>query len=150
MVSAGAQVTMRMWGSCRSSNRMSARRHAGYTLLEMVAVIALIALATALVAPPGMRMVRTWQDASEVSDVIEQIERLPGAVRASGNTLILTGEVLNASLELPDGWALILDTPLTVQANGACSNAKARLQTVHQEIELQILAPFCRVQRVVP
>jgi len=125
-------------------------RHAGYTLLEMVVVIALIALATALVAPPGMRMVRSWQEATEVSDVIEQIERLPSAVRASGNTLTLTDEALNAPLELPDDWALIFDTPLTIHANGACSNAQGRLQTVHQEIELQILAPFCRVQRVEP
>jgi len=129
---------------------MEMRAHSGYTLLEMVVVIALIALATALVAPPGMRMVRSWQEATEVSDVIEQIERLPSAVRASGNTLTLVDEAPNVPLELPEGWALIFDTPLTVHANGACANAQARLQTVHQEIELQIMAPFCRVQRVEP
>jgi len=140
-----------MWGSCRSNSRMNTRaRHAGYTLLEMVVVIALIALATALVAPPGVRMVRSWQEATEVSDVIEQIERLPGVVRASGNPLTLTGEAANAPLELPEQWVLILDTPLTVHANGACSNAQGRLQTVHQEIELQIQAPFCRVERMEP
>jgi len=126
------------------------RVHAGYTLLEMVVVIALIALATALVAPPGMRMIRSWQDATEVSEVIEQIERLPGAVRAVGNPLTLTGEAANAPLELPEGWVLILDTPLTVHANGACSNAQARLQTVHQEIQLRIAVPFCRVERMEP
>jgi len=140
-----------MWGSCRSNSRMNARaRDAGYTLLEMVVVIALIALATALVAPPGVRMIRSWQEASEVSEVIEQIERLPSMVRASGNPLTLTGEAAHAPLELPAEWLLILDTPLTVHANGACSNAQGRLQTVHQEIELSILAPFCRVQRVQP
>jgi len=141
---------MRMWGSCRSSSRMSMRAHAGYTLLEMVVVIALIALATALVAPPGMRMIRSWQEASEVADVIEQIERLPSAVRAGGNPLTLIDEAANAPLELPEAWVLILDTPLSVHANGACSNAQGRLQTVHQEIQLQILAPFCRVERVQP
>jgi len=129
---------------------MDMRSHAGYTLLEMVVVIALIALATALVAPPGMRMVRSWQEATEISEVIEQIERLPGTVRASGNPLILGNEAVSTPLELPDEWALILETPLTVQANGACSNAQGRLQTLYQEIELQILAPFCRVQRIEP
>jgi len=129
---------------------MDMRAHAGYTLLEMVVVIALIALATALVAPPGMRMIRSWQEATEVADVIEQIERLPGAVRAGGNPLVLMDEADHAPLELPDEWGLLFDTPLTVHANGACSSAQARLQTVHQDIELQILAPFCRVQRVEP
>jgi len=129
---------------------MGARDHAGYTLLEMVVVIALIALATALVAPPGVRMIRAWQDATDISDVIEQIERLPSAVRARGNPLVLTDDAAAAGLELPEAWTLSLDPPLTVHANGACSNAQGHLQTVHQDIPLQILAPFCRVQRMLP
>jgi len=141
---------MRMWGSCRSSKHVKVRGQGGYTLLEMVVVIALIALATALVAPPGMRMIRSWQEASEVADVIEQIERLPSAVRASGNPLLLADAASNVPLELPEEWKLVFDMPLQVHSNGACSNAQGRLVSVHQEIELQILAPFCRVRRVEP
>ena len=56
---------------------------AGYTLLEMVVVMAVLAMATALAAPPSYRMMRSWQEATRVDDVIQQLERLPGAVRAS-------------------------------------------------------------------
>jgi len=95
-------------------------------------------------------MIRAWQEATEVSDVIEQLERLPTSVRASGNPLNLADKVGNLPFALPEGWALVLDTPLQVQANGACSNARGRVLTRHQEIEVQILAPFCHVLRVEP
>ena len=121
---------------------------AGYTLLEMVVVMAVLAMATALAAPPSYRMMRSWQEATRVDDVIQQLERLPGAVRASGNPLE-TGEDGSVPLiELPPNWTLRTDTPLQVQANGACSDAEATLTTEYQTLAVRIQAPFCRVQRV--
>ena len=38
----------------------------GYTLLEMVVVIALLALATAMVAPASFRMIQSWRNADDV------------------------------------------------------------------------------------
>lgn len=120
----------------------------GYTLLELVVVMAILAMTTALVAPPSYRMVRSWQEATQVQDVIEQLGRLPGTVRASGNPLDTDEEGSKIPVDLPPDWALQMDTPLRVQANGACSDAQGTLITAQQTIGLRIFAPFCRVQRI--
>jgi len=119
----------------------------GYTLLEMLVVLAIVALATALAAPSGYRMIRVWQEAAQVDEVIDQLQRLPGVVRASGNVLVWNGDADTAPLELPEGWVLTLNPALQVLANGMCAQAQGQLHTARQVIELAIEAPFCRVRR---
>lgn len=130
------------------------RPAAGYTLLEMVVVMTILAIATAVAAPPSYRMISAWREASEVDDAIQQIERLPSLVRASGNPLVLGSDDreqgASAPLQLPPEWVLDMQSPLRVQANGACSGARAVLTTTHQAIPLEISAPFCGVKRLEP
>ena len=122
----------------------------GYTLLELVVVMSILAMATALAAPPSYRMIRTWQEATQVQDVIEQIEHLPSTVRDSGKPLDTDTEGSKLPVDLPEDWTLHMQTPLRVLANGACSDAQATLVTAQQSIELRIQAPFCGVQRIEP
>ncbi len=126
------------------------RAQAGYTLLEMIVVMAILAMATAVAAPPSYRMVRSWQEATQIDDVLQQLERLPSRVRATGSSLNVEGKEAIPLVTLPDGWALRAKTPLQVQANGACADGEATLVTAHQTIDLRIHAPFCRIQRPGP
>lgn len=123
---------------------------AGYTLLEMIVVMAILAVSTAIAAPPSYRMARAWQEATQVDDVLQQIEHLPSQVRTTGTPLNVQGEDEIPSITLPPGWTLRLETPLQVQVNGACSDSEATLVTTHQAIGLRIQAPFCRIQRLTP
>ena len=125
-------------------------RPQGYTLLEMVVVMAIIAIATAIAAPPSYRMIRSWQEATQVEDVMQQLERLPSAVLASGNPLLAAADNGVELIELPQDWVLHMRTPLRVQANGACSDASGVLTTPYQTLEFQVQAPFCRIQRIEP
>ena len=123
---------------------------AGYTLLELVVVMGILAMATALVAPPSYRMIRSWQEATQVDDVLQQLSRLPTQVRATGNPLYADASTPITVLTLPEGWQVHLLSPLRVQANGMCSDAEGELHTQQQVIAFQIAMPFCRVQRVTP
>ncbi|MEO9078077.1 MAG: prepilin-type N-terminal cleavage/methylation domain-containing protein [Rhodanobacter sp.] len=121
---------------------------AGYTLLEMVVVLSILAMATAIAAPMGSRMIATWRNATQVQDVIGQIEYLPSTVRSSGNPLLAgPDDSSHLPIKLPDGWTLQLHEPLKILVNGDCSSATATLTTTTQQIDLQVEAPFCHVKR---
>ena len=124
------------------------RRPPGYTLLELVVVMAILAMATAIAAPTGYRMIRSWQEATQVEDVLQQLERLPGTVRASGRPLEGEPTAGIPAVVLPEGWSLRMAIPLRVLANGACSDARGTLSTQQQSVDFRILAPFCRVERL--
>lgn len=138
-------------------------RVGGFTLLEMVVVLALMGLATAMVAPGAYRMVASWREASDVDVVMKSLASLPLAARDAGRELRLLptqdGAVRIFSpgtetedaqrsdvdlIEMPEGWTLVFDTPLVVRANGACSSSSGTLVTLRQRLPFVMEAPFCR------
>ena len=138
-------------------------RTGGYTLLEMVVVVAVLALATAMVAPAGSRMVTSWREAGDVDQVLQAMAALPVQARREGRTLAFPSADAQAAgtdaepgepalrplpLPLPDGWSLQFQTPLSVQPNGVCSDASGVLHTARQSLPFRIEAPFCRVHRL--
>lgn len=127
-----------------------AARSAGYTLLEMVVVISLIALATALVGPASFRMIQTWRDASDVERVIAELAAVSVRARNEGREWQLLPddpETVSRAVELPEGWTLQMNSPLLVRANGACNGATAVLATGRQTIPLRVEPPYCRTRR---
>src|SRR5690606_28831350 len=123
-------------------------RAGGYTLLELVVVVAVLAMATALVAPSGYRMIGTWREASQVDAALQSVASLPMLARREGHRLELGGEdaardvplivggrndntrmreeaekasaTAIALLALPEGWEVEFEPALVVQPNGAC------------------------------
>lgn len=125
-------------------------RRRGYTLLELVVVIAILAMATAMVAPAGYRMVETWRDAEEIKLALRSLARLPSVVRNSGRPATFRKgpyDGATGSLRVPEGWKLSFLSELIVRANGACTGASATLDTGHQVIAVQIDPPFCRTRQ---
>ena len=120
----------------------------GYTLLELVVVMAILAMATALAAPAGYRMIRSWQEATDVDDVLLQMERLPLAVRASGSPLSTKADGGIPQIHLPAGWSLRMAEPFRILSNGYCSDARGVLMTASQSIDFRIRSPFCKVERL--
>jgi len=131
------------------------RACSGYTLLEMVVVLAILALATSMVAPATFRMIQSWREATGVRQVRQALAALPWTVQKQGQELRLPppgeqdpGAPADASLpgvDLPEGWSIELKSPLIVRANGACNDADMVLTTRRQKIALKVLAPFCQV-----
>lgn len=123
---------------------------AGFTLLEMIVVLALLALATALVAPAGFRTIETWRRATDVDAALGSLSALGAQAQHQGRARVLDrGVVAGDALDgLPEGWTIHLDAPLQVQANGACNATRGTLRAsggYSQAFEVQ--APFCRARR---
>ena len=58
-------------------------RQRGFTLLEMIVVLAILGLATALVAPSAIRGIDSWRRQSELDSLLDQIRALPGILKVN-------------------------------------------------------------------
>ncbi len=87
----------------------SAARAAGFTLLEMIVVLAILGLATAMVAPSALRSIDTWRRQAEQDSLLDQIRALPGNARATGRPVLISDESLAAvkpPLQVAADWTL--------------------------------------------
>jgi prepilin-type N-terminal cleavage/methylation domain-containing protein len=122
----------------------------GFTLLELLIVLALLAMMTALVAP---RMERTYPaiaGSGERDEVHRQIERLPRIARTDGRRILIAeGDVnaLAARLDLPEGWIVTPLEAIRVEANGLCRGSTLRVQGRGNSEEVELRAPACGVAR---
>lgn len=118
----------------------------GFTLLELVVVLALLGLAVALVAPAGFRTIETWRRATEVDGVLERLSGLPETARQEGKALTFPAGPLPAEQlgDLPEGWVVRLDDPLVIHPNGACLGSRGALVNGGYSRAFRMDAPFCR------
>lgn len=126
---------------------LPSRAAAGFTLLELVVVLALLGLATALVAPQGFRTIQTWRRATDVDAVLGALAALGADARTQGRRLSFQAGPLPAEAlkDVPDGWTVVLDAPLVIEANGACGNTSGQLRDGGYVRHFTLEAPFCRI-----
>lgn len=120
----------------------------GFTLLELLIVLALIGLVAALVVPGLSRTYEAIASSGERADVIRALEGIPLRVRASGRDLAIEpgdAKALDAVLDLPDGWQVTLDEPLRIARSGVCAPAKAKVAGRGAVETWTLTAPSCGV-----
>lgn len=120
----------------------------GFTLLELLVVLALLGLATGLVAAPSYRMITSWRRATQAEQVLGELVALTARARERGQALALdAGAVPRSTLTLlPDGWTLQLGQPLQIRPNGACSGTDGRLSWPEGSMPFALDAPYCRLR----
>ncbi len=125
MASRGGQATTPIL----SSSAGHARARAGYSLLEMVIVLAIMSLGVALVVPRGA----TALDQVVVHSVFFDFQRQVSDLRATAfadqqaYTLVSSGAALSDDqgqdtvVPLRAGWVYRVSQPITISAGGLCS-----------------------------
>jgi general secretion pathway protein G len=125
----------------------------GFTLLEVLVVLALVAMAAAVVVPQLARRIDTINERLAVYSVTDQLRQLPRRVRLSGKPFELNDKSLSQTLSdglLPldlggsEGLRLAANerTPLKIAANGTCKAAELKLLRGEAEQSAIVVASF--------
>ena len=151
---------MRMSGSCRLQGSNPCARHlrggfkaaatcaGGFTLLELLIVLALIAFMTALVAPRLQGTYDAIASSGERAEVRRQLERLPLLARGSGAPIEIPKDgatELARRLALPEGWSVRPQQPLRVEAIGVCHASRVHVTGRGIAEDWLLSAPDCSV-----
>ncbi|MDE2308856.1 MAG: type II secretion system protein [Xanthomonadaceae bacterium] len=145
------------------------RRNAGYTLLEMVVVLAIMALVTGVAAVRVFSMISSWRERTQLESIEQQFAHLPVLARQRGQDILLPPPASSAgdaaaaatgtlaagaaggagatppALILPYGWLVRFDHRLRVRANGFCEGAHIQLEHGDRHYPRTVTPPFCQL-----
>jgi prepilin-type N-terminal cleavage/methylation domain-containing protein len=100
----------------------------GFTLLELLVVMALVALVAGLVAPVASNALLASRERATLSDLHALLEGLPVRSLRAGTAQSYSGETLRQLLtDMPQGWVLDAPIPLIYSDSGVASGGTVRL-----------------------
>jgi general secretion pathway protein H len=118
----------------------------GFTLLELLVVLALIGLLAGIAAPNLEKMVTSIEKATQRNSAFAEIQSLNYRAYTLGQPFILTEEKTtklladgNPILTLPTGWKIQIPKPIQFNFNGYCNGGPLQLTAPDGEvIELEL------------
>ena len=132
----------------------------GFSLLELLVVLALVSLVGALALPNLMGLYDSATRATERDQILDQLAGIgrEAVLKGHGYAVYGTASGLPPSdapntgvqaypLVVPEGWQVELDRPLRVRPNGVCLGATVTLS--HPDaapVEVALVPPYCRVE----
>ena len=144
---------------------MLARPQAGFTLIELMVVLAIIAGLLAVAAPGFIRIYASVRMALEQQDLERQLLLLPRQVRTAGESGVLIdpqgdnpehphGELASTGIEmwrplrldLPAGWTVSVPRPIFYHFTGVCEGGEVTFALPPLSLTYSLAAPLCRPQ----
>jgi prepilin-type N-terminal cleavage/methylation domain-containing protein len=103
------------------------RCQAGFTLIEVLIALGIIALMAAVVVPGLARRLDTAFQQADLQQVLSSARLLPARVATLGIDLTLDAAALdkplpdgNPPLDLPSGWTVRVESPARLAHSGTC------------------------------
>ena len=140
--------------------QLPANTNQGFSLMELLVVLALISLLGALALPNLVGLFGSVTRATERDSILDQLAAIGRDALLAGRGYVVYGTtpqigpavVIDEPFEtyplvLPEGWQVDLDRPLRVRPNGVCLGATATLRHPDVEtFEVVLAPPYCRVE----
>ncbi len=172
MANPAVKASMQISATCR--NTSSRRTGSGYTLLEMVVVLAIMALVTGVAAVRVFSLISSWRERTQLESIEQQFAHLPVLARQRGESILLPppatsvadgaalATTMNAdtmghgaaaggapslppALILPAGWLVRFNHRLRVHSNGFCEGARIQLEHGDRHYPRLVTPPFCQL-----
>ncbi|KRV81737.1 prepilin-type N-terminal cleavage/methylation domain-containing protein [Pseudomonas citronellolis] len=131
---------MRTSASCPGNER-----YGGFTLLELLVVLALVAAVGAVVMPNLLNMQEAWRRRVDLQDIANQLQTLGYRARLEARQTLIgpAGVEPPQMLKLPQGWTLSASAPVIYLANGVCLGGTLELRQGDVARQLQLVPPQC-------
>lgn len=119
----------------------------GFTLLEIIVVLAIMGLVAAVATPAVVRGIDSWRRQAQADALMDQLRGLPSRARATGRPIEVSAASLSGDsppLRVDAGWTLAVPEAWWVQANGVCQGGRVELHGDDGRVlALEATAPFC-------
>lgn len=123
--------------------RFTRSRPTGFTLLELLVVLALIALVSAVAVPASVQMLQAARDRALQRELQLVLSGLPLEAFRSGAALELQASALQARFQdWPAGWSFELERPLAYSAQGVARGGRVILRTRQGREQVWEVEPF--------
>lgn len=135
---------MRTSAICRRADQ------GGFTLLEMLVVLAIAGLLAGIALPNLSKMAERSRIGTERTGIVSSLENLGYSAYSNGKpyTLVaLDATSDNSPFKVPDGWRIVAENPINYAVNGVCSGGVVTLFGPDRTAERLLLkAPLCRAE----
>ena len=129
---------------------MSNQATRGFTLVETIVVLALIALVTSIVFPNFTRLYDSTVLGSQKEDILGQISDLGFRAYIEGRGFKLTnlrGGDTQSVVAVPEGWVVSTMQPVIYKLNGVCLGGEVTLSKGVQRETFLLKAPYCKPEK---
>lgn len=123
-------------------------REDGYSLIEIVVSLAILALAGTIIVPGAVEMVERFDRQAKFRMLVDEIEGSRERAVTLGQLVILSDSAAGSLPGLPQGWQVTFPTPLVFSPAAVCTGQGAVIVSPSGQRQYYALDPAtCRLVR---
>jgi prepilin-type N-terminal cleavage/methylation domain-containing protein len=120
----------------------------GFTLVEVLVVLILLGLTSALVLPKFPAIYDRFKSRAEQDAFFQSLGALPLKAYTQQQAITLNQTTAPQLLELPSGWKLTIENPIIYKPNGVCLGGALSYTSKGISIPIELTPPYCEASRL--
>lgn len=115
----------------------------GFTLVELLLVMAIMAILLAFAVPNIMSTYRGFQETMIREDIEKQLRHVSFKVYQNAQNYEFSEETFQNTIDLPKETQIVFDAPILYRYDGICKGGKLRIESPTKIWHYSLEAPFC-------